>query len=131
MAEDDPSLEQLENDFWQPSSPEDSHLVKTVHLLRSKTVSSLEVEDLRIMIGQEVGTEVLIPIALERLECEPLLEGDYYPGDLLVAVLRVKSEYWNGHPAELQAAERIVASINSCKPHIAEHIRDFRGRMGI
>ncbi|MEO0343893.1 MAG: contact-dependent growth inhibition system immunity protein [Pseudomonadota bacterium] len=84
-----PTLEILENDYW--GEPEFiSYLVTTVHRLRKKPLSDFTVEDLRIMLGQDVGTKHILPIALEILEKEPLVEGDFFPGDLLCAVLRLK-----------------------------------------
>jgi hypothetical protein len=52
------------------------------------------------LVAQKVGLEVLVPQTLTRLEQEPLLEGDYYPGDVLVAVLRVPPSYWAANPAQ-------------------------------
>ena len=50
------------------------------------------------MIGQKIGTQHLLPYALDRLEQNPLAEGDCYPGDLLSSILRLPSEYWEQHP---------------------------------
>lgn len=111
------------------AAPGESYLVRTVHKLRGKPIGSLESEDLRIMISQKVGLEALVPVALERLERDPLLEGDYYPGDLLVAVLRAKVEYWMMHPAELETIQRILNSIHSPEDDVAEDIRNFRERL--
>ncbi|HEV8555488.1 MAG TPA: contact-dependent growth inhibition system immunity protein [Actinophytocola sp.] len=36
--------------------------------------------------------------ALALLESKPLVEGDFYPGDVLVAELKVSTSYWRGHP---------------------------------
>jgi CDI immunity proteins len=123
------SLEQIENDFWGYPAPGETHLIGTVHRLRGKPIASLETEDLRIMIAQKVGLEVLMPIALARLEREPLLEGDYYPGDLLVAVLRVAPDYWTTHPAEFETVKRILALVDYPESPIAEGIKDFRERV--
>ena len=40
------------------------------------------------------------PLALARLEEDPLIEGDFYPGDLLENVLRLDESFWRLHPKE-------------------------------
>lgn len=87
------TLEQLENDFWgEPSY--NSYLVKTCHELRKKPVRDFDVEDLRIMIGQNIGLKYLLPLASETLQKNILAEGNMYEGDLLTNVLKSKKEYW-------------------------------------
>jgi len=93
------TLNQLEG-RW-PDPPEyPSHLVEMCHKLRRKPLKDFTVEDLRIMIGQNIGLKYLVPLAVDRLEAEPLVEGDYYPGDLLKSVLSVEAAFWKTH-AEL------------------------------
>lgn len=46
------------------------------------------------MIGQGFSLDVLLPRALTLLETDPLAEGDYYPGDLLVTVLGPRARAW-------------------------------------
>jgi len=84
------TLEQLEGQLWgEPAF--DSHLVKTCHRRRTKPLDEFTVEDLRIMIGQEIGLPHLLPRAIEILENDPLAEGDHYPGDLLMSVIQAES----------------------------------------
>ena len=60
------TLENLEKDYWDNPSY-DSHLVKRCHELRKIPLDSFTTEDLRIMIGQQIGLDYLIPLALETL----------------------------------------------------------------
>ena len=39
-----------------------------------------------MLIGQNIGLESIIPVALEKLQINILEEGDFYPGDLLVSL---------------------------------------------
>jgi len=81
------TLEELEGVVW--GDPEcDSHLLSTCHRLRRKPLDEFTAEDLRIMIGQGIGLPHLVPRALNLLEREPLAEGDCYPGDLLISLVR-------------------------------------------
>ena len=93
----DESIEQIENEYWgEPTY--DSHLVITCHKLRKKPLKDFTVEDLRIMIGQNISLELLIPLAIERLKQNIMAEGDLYPGDLLQSVLRANESYWLQNP---------------------------------
>jgi len=88
------SLEELEGvDAGEP--PYDSYLVRTTYALRKKPVGDFTTEDLRIIIGQGLGLPYLLPLALERLEAEPLAAGHFYRGDLLTNVIRAEP-YWGG-----------------------------------
>ena len=107
------SLEQLEGDAWGDAPAGATALIATVHQLRRKPVGTLDVEDLRVMLGQRVGVPVLVPRALNVLEGDPLAEGDYYPGDLLTAVLRrVPQEHWAAHPDDPARLRALVARID-------------------
>lgn len=87
------TLENLENDIWK--APQyNSNLVLTCYRLRKKQLKDFNIEDLRIMIGQNIGLKYLVPLAIEKLQENILSEGDFYKGDLLNAVLTVDSNYW-------------------------------------
>src|SRR5436309_14793100 len=91
------SLQDIDGEDWgEPTY--DSHLVTECHRLRQIPLSQFTVEDLRIMIGQHIGMDYLMPLALEHLRADPLAEGAYYSGDLLAAVLRAVREFWKQHP---------------------------------
>ena len=40
------------------------------------------------MIGQKIGLDYLLPIAIKVLEKEPFIETDYYEGDLFLNVFK-------------------------------------------
>jgi hypothetical protein len=101
------SLQQLEGEDWgEPTY--DSHLVTECHRLRRVPLHEFTVEDLRIMIGQQIGLRYLIPVALEHLRTDPFAEGDCYLGDLLASVLRADSRFWVASP-QLRAEAAQVA----------------------
>ncbi len=105
------TLEELDGDDWI-TPPYDSSLVKNCHRLRRVPLKDFSTEDLRMMIGQEIGLKYLLPIALVELEKDPLAQGDYYPGDLLKNVLGVNREFWRQH-AELK--ERMDVTVEKAK----------------
>ncbi|WP_370970857.1 contact-dependent growth inhibition system immunity protein [Amycolatopsis sp. cg9] len=111
MADTSRSLEQLEGHAWGDPPADATRLVRTAHELRRRPVGDLSAEDLRLLLLQQVGIELLVPLVLDRLEREPLAEGDCYPGDLLVALLKVPPAHWQ--PGELRRASSLVAKLDN------------------
>ena len=97
MIDRSKSLQELDGDDWgEPTL--DSHLVATCHRLRFKPINEFRVEDLRIMVGQSIGLEVLVPVAIEVLEINLFAEGDFYPGDLLETLISApQPQFWREH----------------------------------
>jgi hypothetical protein len=123
------SLEEIEGDFWGDPPAGATSLVATVHELRRRPIGTLAVEDLRVLIAQHMGLDVLVPPALARLERDPLAEGDFYPGDLLVAVLRVPAAYWAAHPAQRDRLRAVVDAVDpgEVDDELRADIARFRG----
>ena len=92
----DQTLDELEGIEWGPPTY-DSYVVTNVHRLRRVPLKQYRLEDLRLMISQQVGVTYLVPRALDHLEAHPLASGDYYPGDLLAAVVRLPNRFWMEH----------------------------------
>jgi hypothetical protein len=90
------TLDDLDPPAWGPPTY-DSYLVTRCHELRTKPLGEFTVEDLRIMIGQQIGLPHLIPLAVDELYKNPLAEGDFYPGDLLCYVLRIDPAVWQNN----------------------------------
>lgn len=116
------SLQELEQDDWGEPTHHTT-LVKTVHRLRRKPLDEFTVEDFRIMIGQRIGLSFLIPLAVERLEEDPLAAGDFYPGDLLQAVLRAGEAFWTDHLDSFQRVHEIVGRVKQLLPSLDETYR--------
>jgi hypothetical protein len=101
------SLQDLEGSDWG-EPPASSYLVTTCYRLRRTPIREFSVEDLRIMIGQEIGLDYLVPLALQRLAEDPLIHGDFFPGDLLKNVVSLPINFWDAH-LELQREAAAVA----------------------
>jgi hypothetical protein len=70
------TLEKLESSVW--AKPDfDSHLVNRCHQLRKVPLNKLTVEDLRILIGQQIGLKFIVAIAIEKLSVDILAEGAF------------------------------------------------------
>ena len=98
-----------------PKPKEKTYLLQTTYRLRQVPLREFSAEDLRIMIGQNIGLQYLVPLAIERLGRRSLTHGDFFPGDLLAATLRADQKFWRDHPqwrTQLQEiAQRAIASL--------------------
>jgi hypothetical protein len=103
----DQTLDELEGVEWGPP-PYGSSLVTNVHRLRRVPLKQYCLEDLRLMIGQQVGIEYLVPRALDHVEAHPLASGDHYPGDLLASVVNLPDAFWSTHPQLIPRAIRAI-----------------------
>lgn len=93
----DNTLEEIDGKRW--GEPEyTSSLVLNCYRLRRVPLKDFSVGDLRLMIGQGINLEYLVPLALEYLESDPLIEGSFYQGDLLNSVLGISREFWQRNP---------------------------------
>jgi hypothetical protein len=119
-------LDELDPPAWgEPKY--DSYLVSTCHRLRRKPLEDFSPEDLRIMIGQGVALRFLVPIAIEVLECNPLAQGDFYPGDLLGNVLRAGPLFWGQHPELRRRVESLLEDVD-LPSQLNEAVEVFRGQ---
>ena len=100
------TLEQLEGQVW-PEPDFRSTLVIRCHALRKRPIATLSVEDLRLLLGQDIGTPYLLPRALRILHETPLAEGDFFPGDLICAVMKHNAEA----PEVVDLARRAVQQL--------------------
>lgn len=85
-----------------------SNLVKRCTELSSQSLNEYSVEDMRVMISQQIGLDFLVPLALDQLNTNILSEGDYYPGDLLTAVLKIDKVFWSKNILLLKRMSELV-----------------------
>jgi hypothetical protein len=104
-----PTIEELEKDRWSDPGPDATYLIRTCTALRRKPLADFTVEDMRIMIGQQIGVRILIPCAVTVLTHDLLAEGDFYPGDLLGVVVRLPDEAWTGLEDQRQQLAQTLA----------------------
>ncbi|MEQ8469804.1 MAG: contact-dependent growth inhibition system immunity protein [Marinoscillum sp.] len=87
----------------------DSHLVKAVNKLRTVPLNEYQIEDLRIMIQQNIGLQFLLPISIEQLKKNLFVEGDFYEGDLLQAVLNIEHNFWKKNPERWEEVNTLIS----------------------
>lgn len=122
------SLEDLEGDRWGDPPAGSTRLVMAVHRLRQKPVGELTIEDLRVLIGQHVSLDTLVPLAIDRLHEDPLAAGDLYEGDLLSAVLALDSGFWRRHSALAEDVREILGAFVDPPNDLAAEIARFERR---
>jgi hypothetical protein len=123
------TIEQLEANPWPAAPAEASPMVIRCHALRKVPVSQLSVGDVRVLPGQEIGTRFLIPVAVKFLEEAPLVEGDHYPGDLLLNVLRLESNHWKEEQELLQRVAAVARRAQAELPTSEEAIQSSRATL--
>ncbi|MGX1488242.1 hypothetical protein RKD41_000501 [Streptomyces tendae] len=121
----DLSLEELEGRRWSVPAGGETRLMATVRELRRKPIGGLTVEDMRLLIGQDVGLAYLLPLAMEVLRDTPLAEGDMYEGDLLAAVLTRSAEVWRDFPELRCEVREIVSELADVPPALKREVEEF------
>jgi hypothetical protein len=120
------TLNELDPPDWGQASDGATPLIKECHVLRGKPIGQLTAGDICVLMGQRIGLEVLVPLALQRLEEEPLIEGRFYPGDLLAGMLHVGPRFWESNAEHALAVESIVGDLESTLSLLADPIAGFR-----
>lgn len=90
---------------------------KVSNLIFNKKIKDFDAENLRVLIGQNMFLDICIPMALEFLREDPMIETIYYPGDLLTNVLSVPLSFWQEN---LRLKEEIKSILISNKDFILQ-----------
>lgn len=122
------TLEVLEQDFW-PAPEIQSHLATTCHRLRKVPLKKLSAENLRMLIGQNIGLEFIVPIALDMLEKDLLVSGDMYEGDLLNSLASLSSAFWDANEQLKVRAFDLSCTVESCLETLIEARNNFKEQL--
>jgi hypothetical protein len=71
-----------------------TYVEETMNRLRKKPLKDFTIEEIRLMASQDHHPAIILPMAIEQLKKNILAEGDFYPGDLLQAVLSSDNAFW-------------------------------------
>lgn len=112
MRDVDPSktLDELDPPAWGDPTYSSS-VVRECHRLRRVPLGDLTPGDLRLMIGQSLSLELLLPLAIRTVEQEPLCCGTYFEGDLLLVLLRVPDALWRTRPEALSCVLAVLHAL--------------------
>jgi CDI immunity proteins len=124
------TLQQLDGQDWGDPETAPTGMVARCLRLRRTPLNAISAGDLRLLIGQKIGLNALIPKAIERVSRNPLVETEYYPGDLLSALLGVDGTYWSDNSVALEQLVMIAQLAlpraddkvaNECRAFVAEN----------
>jgi hypothetical protein len=124
LIDKEKSLKELGFTELSAGNPE-TPLIEKVLRLCDKPLHLLSVEDLRLMIGQNVALKFLVPVAIDVLEENPFVSGDYYYGDLLQAVLSIEFSFWRDNPSLYRQVSEIVTGLVSIMENLTCQIETF------
>jgi hypothetical protein len=106
---------------WTQPVPDadDSGVIRRFYALHRVPIGQLSHADLRFLIGQNECLRFLVPKALELLESDPWMETEFYPGDLLNALLRINHPpaYWNAANPLLPGFARLARKALATAPN--------------
>lgn len=100
-------LEAIADDESEPTSV----LGATLRRHRRTPVEHLGAEALRFLLEEGESVPVVLRVALDRLEQDHFVAGDFHRGDLLVAALQQPATVWNGEPELRARAFALVADV--------------------
>ncbi|MFV0529991.1 MAG: contact-dependent growth inhibition system immunity protein [Flavobacteriales bacterium] len=84
-------------EFDIPSEGNSTPIQLRSYSLYQKQLSQYKLDDIRFMIGQEIGSQYLVEIAIGYLKNDILLDAAYYEGDLLNIILKLPLLFWEKH----------------------------------
>jgi hypothetical protein len=109
------SLGELGTNFQVDADDFPNSMVKRVGKLRSIPLQELEPDDVRFLITQNVGLTFLVPLAIEKLKFNPMLQTLYYPGDMLLTLTKVDAAFWDSNGS---IKEGFVALLKAAKEYV-------------
>ena len=122
------SLEDLENRNSDLSEL-DSYVIVTCNKAIKKPLCELTYEEIRLMIGQKMGLRYLLPMALDILENDPLVEVTFYEGDLLNELLRLDISDWDKMISQLERfrclLHKDINTIKDCEDISSELLEKY------
>jgi hypothetical protein len=105
----------------EPASGDEYPLPAWYRIVREVALDELGVEDISKAIRQKIHLEHVVPLALRRLESEPLA-GEMYEGELLVSLKSVPLQYWSKHEAERLSLKSVIETALQ-EEAIADNVR--------
>ena len=90
------SIDELVGASLAPPFP--TEMIERIVRAHRIPIGDLSLGDLRLLVSQGEVIEHLMPLALERLERDPLLWAELYNGDLLLAALHAHKTYPEAAP---------------------------------
>ncbi|MFI0843343.1 contact-dependent growth inhibition system immunity protein [Mesorhizobium sp. IMUNJ 23232] len=114
---------------WTPTPPPyPTRLVEACEAALAAPLGSLSASQIRMLIGQGFGLEILLPKAFDLLRENPLVSVEFYEGDLLCTCLKAKQEFWADHDALWMELNSIVESLHDTMEQVNRDFKEFQAR---
>ena len=103
MEPTEKSIEELENDFWPDRKEYPTGLIERCHIYRKIKLKDLQIHQIKTLLIQDIGSEYLMPIVLERMEKDITEEDDYDGSSFLQSIDSFSDQIFRRKP-ELRTA---------------------------
>jgi len=77
-----------------PKEGESTPIQLRGYRLYNTTLKDFSLDDIRFMIGQNIGEKYLVEMAFESLKKDVLVDAMYYEGDVLSVILQLPRDFW-------------------------------------
>ena len=98
MDQREKSLQELENDYWPDQSEYPSQLVERCHGYRKIILKELQIHQIITLLIQGIGSEFLLPIALEKMQNDIAEEDKYDGSSFIVSLDLFNDEIFKSNP---------------------------------
>jgi hypothetical protein len=105
--------------------PYATQMVEQIEIACATPLKDLSVDQVRLLIGQQIGLEFIMPRALYELSKNPLVYASYYQGDLLNACLSVDREFWMQHEGHWYELDTIFKAFRETMKDIENQSLSF------
>jgi hypothetical protein len=92
-------------------------------------LEDLDPGQIAMLVRQKTELSITVPIAIELLAEQPLLDAGNYSGDLLNAVLGVPHDYWRAREDEWHQVNAILSTVDTALTNIQQNRRDFEAAL--
>lgn len=73
------------------------------------SLDQLTIEDLSKAARQQIHSERIVPLVIERLQSEPLA-GEMFDGELLVSLRSIGADYWSSHLKDAANVRTVIVA---------------------
>lgn len=98
MEAKEKSIQELEKDFWPDQVEYPTGLVERCHRYRKIKLKDLQIHQIITLLIQDIGSEYLMPIVLERMENDISEEDDYDGSSFLESIDFFSDEIFKRNP---------------------------------
>ena len=117
MEPKEKSIGELEKDFWADQNEYSTGLVERCHRYRKIKIKDLQIHQIITLLIQDIGSEYLMPMVLERMDNIILEEDDYDGSSFLESIDFFSDEIFKRNPklhkATLDLLERKQTDIEN------------------